>query len=278
MLARLVRLVLPLLLLAGTATAAPAPTIAILYFDYAGNAEDMTFLRKGLAQMLVADMAGTPGITVIERARLEEVLAEIDLQRTTKIDRSSAVRVGKLLGARYLVMGSYFDFRDELHVSVTLVEVETGAILAGIRDRRKADAFWDLEQHLAGELRRVLGEKVTAAAPAEPRPTATATKQPRGKDRAGDKGQDKNAMTADKGAEVANKGAEAADKGPTVSARRPAAGAGRALTARTAARYGRALDAMDRGDKRAARAELEAVVALAPDFDMASLDLAKLAK
>jgi predicted Zn-dependent protease len=50
------------------------------------------------------------------------------------------------------------------------------------------------------------------------------------------------------------------------------------LDARTAARYGRALDAMDRGDKDKARAELKRVLKEQPDFSLASLDLASLAK
>lgn len=50
------------------------------------------------------------------------------------------------------------------------------------------------------------------------------------------------------------------------------------LSAGAAARYGRALDALDRGDARAARRDLEAVVKRYPDFKEAAVDLASLAK
>src|SRR5690606_13882782 len=104
----------------------------------------------------------------VERVRLEEVLTELELGRTSKIDRASAVRVGKLLGARYLVMGSYFDFKDHLHVAVTIVSVETGAVVGGVRDRKKTEDFWALEQHLAAELGKVIRDKLTGPAARKP--------------------------------------------------------------------------------------------------------------
>jgi hypothetical protein len=45
------------------------------------------------------------------------------------------------------------------------------------------------------------------------------------------------------------------------------------LSIQTATRYAQALDAKDRGDKAAARAGMEKVVAEAPDFDLAYVDL-----
>ncbi|HEY0097105.1 MAG TPA: hypothetical protein VGB96_22445, partial [Archangium sp.] len=44
-------------LLALPSQAAEKPTVAVLYFDYAGKTEEMTPLRKGLAQMLITDLS-----------------------------------------------------------------------------------------------------------------------------------------------------------------------------------------------------------------------------
>src|SRR5215475_12839350 len=106
------RLLLPLVVVCGLArpaAAADPPTVAVLYFDYEGKDADLALLRKGLAQMLISDLLGTPAIRVVERDRLQEVIAELKLQATNKIDQNTAVKAGKLLGARYLVLGGYFD-------------------------------------------------------------------------------------------------------------------------------------------------------------------------
>ena len=50
------------------------------------------------------------------------------------------------------------------------------------------------------------------------------------------------------------------------------------MNVKVASRYGKALDAMDRGDKETAKKEMKKVVEEAPDFELALLDLSNLAK
>lgn len=279
---RLLLLVFPVwALLLGVATqparaADKTTTVAVLYFDYSGKSEEMEFLRKGLNQMLVSDLVGIPGVTIVERVRLEEVLAEIELNQTRQIDQRTAVRIGKLLGARYLVMGAYFDFQDTLHVSVKIVDVETGVIVAGVRDRKKVEEFWDLEQAIAKELAAVMRDKIAPKVPpAAEGGTKPATEQPRKRRQTGSSSGGQSAVAQGKpGPKATAKTAQ----DPKVAAAAKAPKAPKKIHAKVAARYGRALDAMDRGDKKSARTELEAVIKEQPDFEIASLDLASLAK
>lgn len=236
--------------------AARPPTLAVLYFDYDGNDAELGFLRKGLQQLLVTDLVGVAAVTVVERARLEEVLAELKLNRSTAIDREAAVRVGKLLGARYLVLGSYFVFKNELNVTATVVDVETGVVLGGARDHRQVDEFGALEQQLAARLADVLRDKVVAPASAPAKRAA-----PRRKPRDGGKPSPPVAAL------------DTATESPAPPARKATR-----VHARTAARYGQGLDALDHGDKAAARAAFEAVLKEQPDFSAASVDLSRLAQ
>ena len=112
------------------------PTIAVLYFDYGGKKAELEPLREGLAQMLITDLADLPEIRVVERTRLKAVLEEHKLAASGKVDAASAARVGKLLGAHALVLGSFFDLAGTLRVDARVVEVETGKIRAlGRRER-----------------------------------------------------------------------------------------------------------------------------------------------
>jgi TolB-like protein len=146
--------------------AAEGPTVAVLYFDYAGENEEMAVLRKGLAQMLVSDLSGLAGIRVVERERLEAVLSELELQKSRKIDPTTAAKIGKLLGAKYLVLGSYFELLGTLRTDARVVEVETGRVIRSFGVHGKPGDFLELEQKLGVSV----GEVLTTQADVKPQP------------------------------------------------------------------------------------------------------------
>jgi TolB-like protein len=148
----------------------PPPTLAVLFFDYTGKDQSLEPLREGLAQMLISDFSAAPQVRVVERARLRALLEEQKLGQSGKVDPASASRVGKLLGARFLVLGSFFDLKDVLRIDARVVEVETGRILRSVGSNGAADDFWTLEKNLAQKL----GEVLAGVLPAFTRPPATA--------------------------------------------------------------------------------------------------------
>jgi len=224
------------------------PTVALLYFEYTGKSADLEQLRKGWARMLISDLSQSPAFQIVERDRLEEVLAELKLGQSKRVDAATAAKVGKLLGARYLVLGGYFDLKDALRVDARIVDVESGKVLKSIGAQRKPDEFLELEQKLAADLAEALAA-IASGAPAPPPPAnPPAPKPPAAKPAAP----------------------------PKPAKARPAPP--KRLKTAIAARYGKALDAKDRGNKKLAKAELEKVVAAQPDFELAAADLAELAK
>jgi TolB-like protein len=115
---------------------------------------------------MISDLSGTDAYRVVERERLEDVLGELKLQRSAHIDQASAVKAGKLLGAHYLVLGSYFDVMKQLRVDARIVEVETGRVLQSVGATGQPEDFVGLEQKLATDL----GKHLTSAA-SWPRPS-----------------------------------------------------------------------------------------------------------
>lgn len=159
------------------AKVAPAPAVkqpirvALLYFDYEGQVADLVPMRKGLAQMLISDLQGQPGVLLVERERLEEVLAELKLQRGRAVDPATAAKVGKLLGAQYLVLGRISDFMGKLRIDARVVHVETAALVKTARADGKLEDFLDIEQSLAGTLREGLQSVRPPEAPPAPKVT-----------------------------------------------------------------------------------------------------------
>jgi len=168
------------LLRAAAAYAAdPPPTVAVLYFDYTGKNQELEVLRKGLAQMLISDLSGSDAIRVVERDRLEDILGELKLQGSGKVDAQSAAKLGKLLGAKYLVLGGYFDLQGALRVDARIVDVETGRVLKSFGTNGKPGDFLPVEQQVAGDLGTWFGTNLPApAAPPSKAPKKPVPKAP----------------------------------------------------------------------------------------------------
>jgi|SRR5450631_271471 len=167
------------IVLASVGLAAPPvskPTVAILTFDYSGKNAGLEPLREGLAQMLIADVSQVANVQVVERTRLAALLEEQKLGQSGKIDPASAARIGKLLGARFLVLGNYFDLASSMRIDARVIEVETGKIVRAVGVNGASGDFFALEQELAGKL----GDVLTAALPEASKPsTVTRPKPPR---------------------------------------------------------------------------------------------------
>jgi TolB-like protein len=152
----------------GAARADTKPTVAVLYFDYSGKDEQLEVLRKGLAQMMISDLSALDAIQLVERDRLEAILAELKLGQSGKIDPATAAKAGKLLGARYMVLGGYFDLKTTLRVDARVVEVETGKVVQSVGATGEADDFLTLEQKLVGEVGAVLESQLAIPPPKSP--------------------------------------------------------------------------------------------------------------
>ena len=133
-----------------------APVVAVLYFDnnsFGKDRADYDGLGKGIADLLITDMAGNPAMRVVERDRLQSILQEQDLVKSKSIDPQTAVKVGKLLGAAYLVTGGFMsDGKGTLLVTSRVISVETGAITNPLKLQGKGDDVLGLIGQLSTKL------------------------------------------------------------------------------------------------------------------------------
>jgi TolB-like protein len=154
-------------LLALSAFAAEKPRVAVLYFDINSTDADHQVLKKGLCEMLITDLSVDPALTVVERNRLEEVVAELNLQHTSKVDQSTAQQLGKLLGAQYLVTGSVNVLKTSGRLDAKVITVQTGVVTGAMQPLKDGDVF-EAESKLADKLNAMLA-KADAHDPPQPK-------------------------------------------------------------------------------------------------------------
>lgn len=152
-------------------------TVAVLYFDYSGSDESMAPLKVGLAQMMITDLTAHTEYDVVERTRLQAILDELKLGHSGVADPSSAAKIGKLLGAKYMVMGSYFYFEGVFMVHAKLVDVETSLVVSAAQDNGQRQDFMRLEKSASAAMHAAL----TSQAAPSPAPAPPSVPGPTGK-------------------------------------------------------------------------------------------------
>ena len=85
------------------------PTIAVLDFGNSAlvNNADYEPLTKGMAEMMITTLTGNPGLRVVERARLQKLVDEQNLGSSGRVDKETAVRIGKIVGAHHMLKGNF---------------------------------------------------------------------------------------------------------------------------------------------------------------------------
>lgn len=135
------------------------PGIAVLPFEnggsYGQDKENFEALQRGIPGMLISELAQNPGARVVERENVQSLLNEQDLGKDGRVDAATAAKVGKLVGAKYMVLGSFVDLYGHFRVDARLVDVETSEILKVVRSDpkyEKREEMFKLIQSLAERL------------------------------------------------------------------------------------------------------------------------------
>jgi curli biogenesis system outer membrane secretion channel CsgG len=103
---------------AASAAQAARPTVAVLDLDYGSVQrwwEANWDIGKGIADLIVDELVNDGTYRVIERKRLDAVLAEQNFANSDRADPSAQtlVQIGKVLGVKYLIVGSITKFGTE---------------------------------------------------------------------------------------------------------------------------------------------------------------------
>lgn len=154
--------------LAHEATLAQMPpesnTVAVMPFTYSGTDSEIQPLGRGLAQLLVTDLAKSRQIRVLERERMQAILDEMKLSDSARADPSTALRSGRLLRAADVVQGSLTTLPgNQLRVDAAVVDVASAGVKASAGNQDQLDRLFDLEKTLALRVFNNLGIQLSPA-------------------------------------------------------------------------------------------------------------------
>ena len=155
------------------------PGIAVLPFEnggsYGKDKEDFDALRKGIAGTLIYELARNPAVRLVDRLETQRLLDEQGLGVAERVDAATAAKVGKLVGARYMITGSFIDLYGDFRVDARIINVETGEIMKVVRSDPKLHDRKDMFRMIESVAERIMTD---ANLPALPSGTAQRTTVP----------------------------------------------------------------------------------------------------
>jgi TolB-like protein len=138
-------------------------TVAILPLTKGAGSEEYAGLGKALAGMITTDFSAVEELQLVERERLDELLKEINLGKSGFVEGTTAQKLGKGLGAGYLVTGSYSVVAASFLMDARVVAVESGKIVKAANAKGTIEDFVAVEKALVEDLLAGLSVKLSSA-------------------------------------------------------------------------------------------------------------------
>src|SRR4051812_41390809 len=136
----------------------PARSVGVLPFTVAAADTLLQPLGYAMAEFMTTDLSRSSSLVVVDRLRTDAILRELDLVDKGVVDPRSAPRVGRLVGARRLIIGTIQSSPDaNVEFRASLVDVTAGTVQPLVSARAPLDRAIDAEKELALRVFEQLG-------------------------------------------------------------------------------------------------------------------------
>lgn len=155
-------------------TTLPANTVGVLPLRVRSADTSYAALGYGVSALIASDLARSNRLVIVERLRLDAVMRELDLARTGRLDTATAPRVGRIVGARRIVVGS-LDIRPNgaLQLASTVANASSGTVDASLAGSATLNQIFDAEKAMVVRLFEALGVTLSPAERRALEPRAT---------------------------------------------------------------------------------------------------------
>lgn len=128
-------------------------SVAVADFDFFSNDKSLSFLQQGVPAMMCTDISQVRALDVLARkTMLAEIRKEQQLAEDGLIDKATAARAGKLLGAKFLLGGAVHVEDTRLRLDAQVIDAETGRVFFSTTVSGSKDEASSLEAQLAEQV------------------------------------------------------------------------------------------------------------------------------
>ena len=135
--------------------------VSIAEFNNLSEIPEYDWLSVGIPELASTFLSRMKGIRLVERAELKKFLDERELVLSGVISDSARSEL-KLLGAEYIVLGSYRVNENHVDMNARMIQTETGKVLGAESVEGEIDRIGELVQSLTLGMSGALGLQLTA--------------------------------------------------------------------------------------------------------------------
>jgi len=107
--------------------------------DFSPSDTSKPQLGELLSGQVIETLQKREDYTIVERERLLLALQELHLGSSSLADEANRLKLGRLVGARFMVFGGYQVIGNQMRLDLRLVEVETGKVLKAVHKMSSAN-------------------------------------------------------------------------------------------------------------------------------------------
>lgn len=126
--------------------------VAISNFSILCSDDSLSFLSTEIPNDLAGGFTKGGIIKPVERQKLDKVMEELKLSMSGLTDDDYALQAGKLIGAKYILLGSMSKIGEQIKISCRLIETETSQIVYTESSRGMYSNLFDVEDELKGKI------------------------------------------------------------------------------------------------------------------------------
>jgi TolB-like protein len=142
-------------------TTAPSQGITVAVLDFSASDANTPQLGSIIGQTLSIMLANDGAFRLVDRTTIEAVLREQELNLSGLVETTQAIKVGKLVGARIIVVGKAFQLGQKLFITAKLIGTET-TLVDGVLVKADTNAAFD---ELVLELATKVAQRLKDAGP-----------------------------------------------------------------------------------------------------------------
>ena len=133
------------------------PTVAVLPFEARSRTGAQNTDGKSIAELLGIALLEQGCAELVERAELDKALNELQLSAIGLTDKSSQLKLGKLVGAKIIITGSMFKSGGKNYLVAKIIGTETSRVMGC--SVSGTDDFGGMTSELAPKIAAVLGQQ-----------------------------------------------------------------------------------------------------------------------
>ncbi len=132
--------------------------IGISDFDIHSKDEALQALADDIPQTLTRAFVQSRYIKPVDRQEFDKIFKEIKLSMSGISDEKTAVEAGKVIGAEYILLGSFIKLGSQVKITCRMVRTETAEIVYTANVKGAYEELFDLEEELASKIESYVSE------------------------------------------------------------------------------------------------------------------------